>query len=105
DVCRGSLPYSLGGRTEGSIVLHTPLHPPDLGNQVVELLLVMNEIDLIGVDDEKGSLGVVEEEVVVRLGYLRDVGLGDLGLVVALAALDALDQPRGVGLQEDDEIG
>jgi hypothetical protein len=32
-------------------------------------------------------------------------GLGDLGLVVALAALDPLDQARRVGLQEDDEIG
>src|SRR5678816_4350761 len=66
---------TLSGRAERTIVLHAALHPPYLGNQVVELFFVMHEIDLVGVDDEKGGLVVVEEEIVVRLRDFGDVRL------------------------------
>ena len=86
------------------VVLDPTLHLADLRYQLVQVFLVVHEIDGSGVDDQKGCLIVVEEEVVVGLVHLVDVGFGYLGLVVAVASADAFHERSRLGLQKYDQV-
>src|ERR1700674_5745907 len=57
----------------GHVVLHPPAGLLDLRDQVLEVRRLVDEVDLVGVDDEERRLLVVVEVVVVGLDQLRQV--------------------------------
>jgi hypothetical protein len=58
--------------------------------QELEVVVVVHEVDVAGIDDEEIARGVMEEEVLVGGGDLLDVFVADGALAGEAFAADAL---------------
>ena len=84
-----------GGRpqgilAEGQEILRSVDRLREAFEKELEIAVVVNEVDIAGVDDEQIAGGVVEEEVLVGGGHLFDVFLADSALAGDAFAADAL---------------
>ena len=77
----------------------------DFFQQFLQVFVAVDEIDLIGVDDEQVGLRVVEEKVFVGFDHFHQVILTDGFLVRRVLFLEALFQYLRRGLQIDDQVG
>jgi hypothetical protein len=107
------LPADVGGNARqalpavlpSSVLVLDPLaHAAYLRHQIVQIRLVLHEIDVGRVDDEKRCLLVMVEEVIICLIQVLDILVRDLRLVVPVALADPLHEHSCGGLQVDDQI-
>ena len=75
---------------EGQEVLRSVDRFSEAFEEELEIAVVVNEVDIAGVDDEQIAGGVVEEEVFVGGGHLLDVFLADGALAGDAFAADTL---------------
>lgn len=77
----------------------------DALDDAAEVLLIVFEVDLVGVDDEQVALFVVVNPLLVFGVEALEIHQAHVALVFAAARVDVLDERGDTGLQKNQEIG
>src|SRR5439155_9291753 len=93
------------GRASAEVEELAPaLHAAHPGHEQLEIRVALDEIEILGVDDQHRSGGVVVEEPRVALGEHRQIFFTDTALVASPAAPYPFYQRAGRRLQINNEV-
>src|SRR5580765_1240461 len=87
------------------VVLRSFFRTSDLLDELIEVLGVVHEVDLVGIDDQQRRFVVPVKVVRIRLAELLQILWRDRLLVRSSALLDALEKCIKIPLQVDDQLG
>src|SRR5574337_1080767 len=90
--------------SERYIVLGARPHHLDLFDQVFEILLMLDEVDLIGIDDQQRCRRVVKEKMVIGCVHVLQIRPFEFPLGGSRSRLNSPDQDIRTRLQIEDKV-